>query len=354
MANLWSRIRGDRSAKDRRATAPTEVPAPARERVEETPVPATHPPLSGGLTETPESLERNLKWRASVLMDRAGAGRGKEDEAALVERLLLGAQDVIRQLPDAARKALAVCRDPNSSTRELVTLFEGDPGLSQALLRRANSAWFQRGNGAIVSITQGVQRMGTKGVESVLLENIIHGLVSRPGPAYEGMVTASWTHLLNTALIARTIAPSFQVHPDTAHSLGLFHDVGRLVIFDRISEMRKERRRDVALSPKFLDGVLGRLHEPLGGQAALLWGLGGDVAHAVANHHRQRPAADAFEPLTELLFVADRLEHSRSRATEPDWEAIWREGHLLAPLDLVASNVMFTAREDPGEQRKAA
>jgi HD-like signal output (HDOD) protein len=286
-------------------------------------------------------------------MDRAGGG-GRKDEAALVERLLSGAQNVIRQLPDAARKALTLCRDPNASTRELVTLFEGDPGLSQALLRRANSAWFQRGNGAIVSITQGVQRMGTKGVESVLLESILQGLVSRPGPAYEGMVAATWTHLLNTALIARTIAPAFQVHPDTAHSLGLFHDVGRLVVFDRISEMRKDLRRDVVLSPRFLDDVLGRLHEPLGGQAALLWGLGGDVAHAVANHHRRRSAADAYEPLTELLFVADRLEHSRSMAAEPDWEAIWREGRLLTSLDVVASNVMFTAREDPGEARKAA
>ena len=63
------------------------------------------------------------------------------------------------------------------------------------------------------------------------------------------------------------------VDTDTAFSLGLLHDVGKLVLFHHISDLRRARRREITLSEKFLTLALASLHEPLGGLAVLEWDL---------------------------------------------------------------------------------
>ncbi len=57
--------------------------------------------------------------------------------------------------------------------------------------------------------------------------------------------------------------------PNAAFTLGLMHDVGKLVLLHHISDLRRIRRREIILSEEVLWLALMSLHESFGGLAIL-------------------------------------------------------------------------------------
>jgi putative nucleotidyltransferase with HDIG domain len=280
------------------------------------------------IAEVQVALDRSLAWRSQLLLERSAGSAQLGDGPAIVASLQDPEGGVIRQIPFAAQQALAVSRNPMSSVGDLVKLFERDPTLAQSLLKTANSAWYQRKDEAVVSIAAGVQRIGMQAVENVLLTSIVAGMLCRPGGAYGVLVGKVWSHMLRTAPLAQRLAPAFGVDSETAYTLALLHDVGKLAVFDYISALRQGLHREIRMPEPFLNELLVRLHEPVGGRAALRWGLGARAARALAEHHRH-PVPDTTDPLTELLYVAERLDlAAHVRFEEPDWEALWVDGTI--------------------------
>ena len=318
LQGLWNRLKGP--------TPPAATPAESDALPPAAPdAPASAPVAAREATET--SLRRSLRWRCKVLLDSATPDDMKADGPAVVASLSGGDEGVVRQLPAAAAEALRVARDPSASMDDLARLFENDPTLAPALLKQANSSWYRREAGPVVALSDAVQRVGTQGVENVLTQALVHGLLCRPGGMYDALVHRVWSHMQRTAPIARFIAPAFQVHPENAYALALLHDVGKLVVFDHISTLRRERRRELVMSETFFRNLLWHVHEPVGGLAVLRWGMGGDAAHAVGDHHRKSEPRSA-DTLTELVFVAEAIDLAQDNGTKLDWEAIWNEGGI--------------------------
>ena len=243
----------------------------------------------------------------------------------MVESLKLGATASVRQLPAAAQRALEVSHNPNSTIQDIVDLFENDPTLTQALLKRANSAWYRRQGVSLESIFPAVRRIGAKAVETLLIEKVLRGLVGRPGGVLGAMAEGVWEDMVRMSRVSRSMAPAFGVDAERAYALSLLSDVGKLVVFDHIADLRKIMRRDVVIPEEFLGCLLAHAHEPLSGLAALRWGMGEEAAFVVAHHHRH-PLPESSEPFTELLYVADAVASVLEGL--PDWEAIWSAGGI--------------------------
>src|SRR5438876_11613876 len=62
-------------------------------------------------------------------------------------------------LPEAATRAMAIAKDPNSSLARLASVIERDPALAAGILKLANSALYRRGH-AVGSLHQAVVRLG--------------------------------------------------------------------------------------------------------------------------------------------------------------------------------------------------
>lgn len=312
---------------------PAEPDAGARSRLadDEPPAsPAEDPALDAEALK--DALTRSLKWRARLLVEGAGPKGTLADGPALVDSLLENGLEAVRQMPFAAQRALAISRNPECNINDLVKLFERDPTLTQELLKTANSPWYRGTDDEVISIGAAVQRIGLQAVENLLLASIVAGMLCKPGPAHAAIVSKVWSHMLRTAPLAQRLAPAFGLDPEEAFTLGLLHDVGKLAIFDHVSAVRARLRREVRVPSPFLLQALGRLHEPLGGLAALRWGLEPSTARALAEHHR-RPVPESPDPRTEALYVAEKLDLALNvRFEPPDWEGIWREGGITTPL----------------------
>ncbi|MDX2193255.1 MAG: HDOD domain-containing protein, partial [Gemmatimonadales bacterium] len=274
-------------------------------------------------------IERDA--RLDALEAQLAAMGGHEASAELLAALRGDYTTELRQPPLAARSALAKAVDPDTDVRVLVNLFESDPALTQALLRRANSALLA-GNGAVMALREAVQRIGLRGVHSVIVEVMLGGLTCRAGPRYDPIVQDVWSHMVRTAPIARALSPCFGTDPESTFTLALLHDVGKLVVFDRLSALRTARRRDVDFPDGFLESVLRVTHEPVGGLVLLAWGLGGSAARAVATHHRAVLCDDA-EPYSQVLCLAERQEHLQSRGVPLDVQQLWQDAQLSGSIE---------------------
>ncbi|MEP6729145.1 MAG: HDOD domain-containing protein [bacterium] len=283
-------------------------------------------------------LRLRLESRCALL--RGDVAAQSADAAALIDLILEPSTAVIRQPPAAAQRVLSATRSAHASSMLVVNLVQADPTLAQALLRLTNSASNATAGTPCVSIADAVRRVGASGVESVVLRSMVEGLLCRPGGRLQHMVDLAWAHMVRTAPISRVLSPLFSVHPDVAFSLGLLHDVGKLVVFDQIGALRGTLRREPIFPPRFVETALQLLHEPLGGLAALEWGLGEPAAGAIATHRRTDllPFAD---DASQLLYVAERADLARIRSAPISAQTWVDEGGLT--VDAVEIDALIAA-----------
>jgi HD-like signal output (HDOD) protein len=283
--------------------------------------------------EAGTDVRRALRTAIERLEAGLDASERKDDTLAFFERIAKSGEKSVRQPPAAAQRALDLLRR-DVAISALVKLVEQDPVLAQSLLRFANSAGNATG-AQTSSLSECIRRVGTQGLRSVILSSMVEGTLCRTGSAYDATVRQVWEHMVRTAPIARTLAPAFGVVPDEAFTLALLHDVGKLVIFDRLGTLRSELRREVRISAPVMSRILGALHEVLGGAAALRWGLGRAAVGVISTHHRR---GEGLEPSlhAECVHVAERLDLALVRAQPVDVGAWFDESRLQASYEAVS------------------
>ncbi|MNV72625.1 hypothetical protein D3C71_1657290 [compost metagenome] len=131
---------------------------------------------------------------------------------------------------------------------------------------------------------------------------------------------AFWRHSIATALTARTLAQRSHLDEDSAFTLGLLHDIGRLVL---VSSYESEYARAIAYQVEHdcLMHVAERRHfgvdhADVGGVVAEHWHFAPEIVAAITDHHS--PYAVSTRSLTDLLHVADNIAHGLDLSRKED------------------------------------
>lgn len=288
-------------------------------------------PLGPTPRNAAEVISGQLRLAVQTLRQELDPRDRSADLYQFLNRLPPDPSAQLRQLPSAAQRALQACDDERVATGDLVRYFEQDPTLAEALLTKANSAYYNPASQPCTSLEQALGRQGRVSAHAVILEKALNGLVCRPGGAWNLMVDRIWSHMVRTGPIARAVAPAFGADPEQAFVLGLLHDVGKLLIFDRLTAQRTEARGELSIPPMAISRTLRILHEPLGGLCALRWNLGDATALALATHHRT-PAPDERDPLNEVIWLAERSDLDAQRSVPLELETLWEAGGLSGDL----------------------
>ncbi|MBM4187322.1 MAG: HDOD domain-containing protein [Gemmatimonadetes bacterium] len=329
---------------DKPAAKPSPLPVPlprtAARAAAPVVVPVVVPPSQpeSGLREPEQdgaALHAFLAERVASAVQRfrskIGDAAGMGDTRRLLDDLGRNIDGVIRRPPIAAQQALAACRDPAASLETILASFHQDPALTQALLKHANSPFYSTGS-SVSSLTEAAQRVGLTGLNSVLMAAIVDGLLCRPGGEFGPMVQQVWTHMVRSAPAARRLARVAKVAPETAYTLGLLHDLGKLIVFDRLTVQRTAGRHTAKIPRDFLTALLAELHGPLGGLAALAWNLEPEAARAIAAHPRG-PIRYRGERMSQVLAVAEWVDLTTMRGQARDYPAFWERASLDLDLD---------------------
>jgi len=145
---------------------------------------------------------------------------------------LAGAVREIGELPVLDRtvmRVLALCRDEDSPTAEIISTLENDTAFATNLLRFANSAHAARPMRAR-TIRQAVMMAGRDRIGRLALEAATCRFLERAAGNGHASVGLMQVHATAVASCSLELAHRTGVDADVAHLAGLLHDVGKLVM----------------------------------------------------------------------------------------------------------------------------
>jgi len=198
-------------------------------------------------------------------------------------------------LPEVVLKINEMVNREDTNATEIGQAISQDPALSTRILRVANSPMYANTR-QVDSITRAVTLLGTKQIRDLVLS-------ASAAKVFEGIpndvisVEDFWHHSLYCALLARALAGvSRRVNAETMFTAGLLHDVGHLVMFNRIPDeaqaailltIQGDADRDLYDAEQ---EILGFTHCEVGANLAQRWHLPDVLIECIAYHHHPSQA----------------------------------------------------------------
>ncbi len=222
----------------------------------------------------------------------------------------------IRPFPRVVNQLLSAFEDPNADAKTFARIIEADAALAAKLLRMANSPVYGFSN-VIRSIEHATVVLGMGPLKNVALTFAGSSLFAAGDSAVEQR-EALWNHSLGCATAARLIAKHVtDVDPDEAFLAGIFHDIGKLIFFDVLTdEYSQLARHDFGCSLIVKEQECFAInHQEVGAQLIKTWQLPEKLMVVAENHHHP-DLAIAHQNLTNTVHVADLMMHAISQ-TKP-------------------------------------
>jgi putative nucleotidyltransferase with HDIG domain len=184
-----------------------------------------------------------------------------------------------------------------------------DPSFTVRLLRVANSSLYGFSS-TIDTVAKAATIIGTSQIRSLALSmSVARSFAGLPNDLVS--MDNFWRHSLLCALAARHLAKEARrCDPDALFTAGLLHDIGELVIFNRLPEQARQALELVLDSQDEIQvheaeyQVLGFDHAEVGGELAREWKLPPLLEECIAHHHAIT-AAKRYPRETALVHIAN-------------------------------------------------
>lgn len=214
-------------------------------------------------------------------------------------------------LPEVYLRISQQMDNPRSSAADIAEAVSQDPSFTVRLLQVANSALYSFPS-TISSVAKAVTLVGTAQVRNLALSmSVAKSFSGLPNELVS--MQDFWRHSLLCALIARLLAKQAgRCDPDALFTAGLLHDIGQLIIFNRLPRQAEQALLKVLDSQDQLpvyqaeQEVLGFDHSDVGGELARQWQLPALLEECIACHHRPA-AAERHRREVALVYLANML-----------------------------------------------
>ncbi len=249
----------------------------------------------------------------------------------------------VKSLPPvsyAALKLVNLLEQASVSNDEVVQVLKCDNVLTAKLLRACNSPYFGLEE-PVSSVDQAVFLLGHQQILHIVLTLAFGSAMVVPLPGYAVEANELWRHSLVTATAAETVVteiPELNVDPAVAFTVGLLHDIGKLVLGQVLTpDFQADIHRQVELEKisrsEAEKVVLGTDHGEVGACLLQDWHLPGNIVEAVAHHHQ--PVLEPRPQLSVVTHLANSIAHLAGSA--PGWD-----GYVPRVDDRVATTFGIT------------
>ncbi len=228
----------------------------------------------------------------------------------------------VKNLPPISQAALQLVNlldEPAVSNEDVVQVLKYDNVLTAKLLRACNSPYFGLEE-PVSSVDQAVLILGHHQILHIVLTLAFGGAMAVPLVGYAVESNELWRHSLTAATAAEHVVSNgidINVDPHVAFTVGLLHDIGKLVLGQVLTPEHQtniraliEDKRNSRWEAEKL--VLGTDHAEVGGALLRAWNLPEDIIEGVGNHHQ--PVVDPKPKLSSVSHLANCLAHRVSLA----------------------------------------
>ncbi len=217
--------------------------------------------------------------------------------------------DGLVTLPDVFVRINELVESPDSSVANIANAINLDPSFTVRLLRVANSSFYGFSS-SIDTVSKAVSLIGTSQIRNLALSTVVaNSFVS----LHNSLVSMEnfWRHSLYCGLAARKLAKlAGKCDAEAIFTAGLLHDIGELVIFNRLPAQAKEALLLVLDSADELaiyqaeQQTMGFDHAQVGAELARQWHLPGMLEECIAFHH-DVSAAQRYPREVALVHIAN-------------------------------------------------
>ncbi|MCE5182486.1 MAG: HDOD domain-containing protein [Betaproteobacteria bacterium] len=212
-------------------------------------------------------------------------------------------------LPDVYLRINRIVDDPDSMIEDIAKVISQDPSFTVRLLKIANSALYSFPS-SVNTVSRAVTIIGTSQIRNLALSMSV-------AKSFDGLpndlvsMENFWKHSLLCALSARILArQAGRCDPEALFTAGLLHDIGELIIFNKLPGPAKEALTLVLDNVDELPvneaehQIIGFDHADVGGELARQWKLPPLLEECIAHHHHIENAKH-YPRETALIHIAN-------------------------------------------------
>jgi putative nucleotidyltransferase with HDIG domain len=233
----------------------------------------------------------------------------------------------VKNLPPVSQAALhlvSLLEQPAVSNSEVVNVLKYDNVLTAKLLRACNSPFFGLTE-PITSVDQAVLILGHQQILHIVLTLAFGSAMVVPLPGYAVEAKELWRHSLITASAAEVVVnelPELNLEAPVAFTVGLLHDIGKLVLGQALTPELQTLIRDrieqgLISRAEAEKEILGTDHGEVGAVLLKSWNIPEEIIEAVANHHH--PVLKPRPKLSVVTHIANCVAHLAGSA--PGWDS---------------------------------
>ena len=202
--------------------------------------------------------------------------------------------------------------NPKKSMSDIAKIIRDDPGLTARLLRIVNSAFYSFPS-RVETISQAVTIVGTQQLSALALATSVMKMFKGLPEDLVNM-DSFWRHSIACGLAARQLGTvRREANAERFFVAGMLHDIGRLVMFTKLTEPSREILTIAKQEQRLLYEIererLGFTHAVVGGVLLQTWKLPTSLEETVMYHHNPT-AATRFPIETAIIHVADVIVHA--------------------------------------------
>ena len=214
-------------------------------------------------------------------------------------------------LPDVFIRISQLIENPDSTIDSIAQAVSQDPAFTVRLLRVANSPFYGLSS-TVDTVYKAVSILGTSQIRNLALSTAIASCFAGLSNKLVSMDNF-WRHSLYCGLISRNLARlAGKCDPEAVFTAGLLHDIGELVIFNKLPDMAQEALLLVLdsgdeLAPYIAEQqVMGFDHAQVGGELAKQWKLPLMLEESIRFHHEIQ-AAKQYPREVAIVHMANIL-----------------------------------------------
>ncbi len=254
-------------------------------------------------------------------------------------------QKAVPRLPMVIPKLLKSLRDPDSAAKHYVDIINKDPVMSAAVLKLANSVYFNPIGSRISEIERAVVKLGIDGLRSVLSAAVMQPIIQKDSPYFSQTGQKMWHHSLHCAVACELIAHHRDMEKFKMYVMGLVHDIGRTTIFSELCKQFKQNGEDVKPGYNAFVPILKVLGPAVSYWIAKDWDLPKEICTALAEQTKIEPGS-MVSPFAHVLYQANiaaeayvTLRHQDEDLASAILEAMDLPTDLYEKLDQLSKEV---------------
>ena len=230
---------------------------------------------------------------------KKGRGRGAIDPVkAVITGFKIGAVD-IPSLPKIGLKFNDMVKK-GIDFQELADLLKQDISISSTLIKLSNSAYYG-GISKSTTLEQAISRLGliaTKQyVDAICNRTLYAGSIKKYAVFFETL----WEHSLCCAIGSEAVCEILKMKPRIdVFTAGLLHDIGKLILFQGVSELEKKGKFKEEINPAELMKSVNTHHSKFGANVLKEWNFSNEYVQVALYHDNLKTVGN---PSDELLVV---------------------------------------------------